>query len=88
MFRGFAACLFSGSIVSGMVLGIDEVTVLFAEVSVALSKLVILVVSGSKRESVFKKAYLEPGGVFRGRFDTLIPPMASDKAPGLGARCD
>ena len=71
-----------------MVLGIDEVTVLFAEVSVALSKLVILVVSGSKRESVFKKAYLEPGGVFRGRFDTLIPPMASDKAPGLGARCD
>lgn len=69
-----------------MVLGIGEVTVLFVEVSVALSKLVILVVSGSKRESVFKKAYLEPGGVFRGRFDTLIPPMASDKAPGIGAR--
>ena len=69
-----------------MVLGIGEVTVLFVEVSVALSKLVILVVSGSKRESVFKKAYLEPGGVFRGRFDFLIPPMASDKAPGLGAR--
>ena len=85
MFRGFAACLFSGSIVSGMVLGIDEVTVLFAEVSVALSKLVILVVSGSKRESVFKKAYLVPGGVFRGRFDTLIPPMPSDEAPGLDA---
>ena len=71
-----------------MVLGMDEVTVLFVEVSVTPSKLVILVVSGSKRESVFKKAYLEPGGVFRGRFDTLIPPMASDKAPGLGARCD
>ena len=64
----------------------DEVTVLFVEVSVTPSKLVILVVSGSKRESVFKKAYLEPGGVFRGRFDFLIPPMASDKAPGLGAR--
>jgi len=69
-----------------MVLGMDEVTVLFVEVSVTPSKLVILVVSGSKRESVFKKAYLEPGGVFRGRFDTLIPPMASDKAPGIGAR--
>ena len=58
----------------------------FVEVSVAPSKLVILVVSGSKRELVFKKAYLVPGGVFKGRFDTLIPPMASDKAPGIGAR--
>ena len=86
MFRGFAACLFSGSIVSGMVLGMDEVKVLFVEASVILSRLVTIVVSGSKRESVFKKAYLEPGGVFRGRFDFLIPPMASDKAPGLGAR--
>ena len=85
MFRGFAACLFSGSIVSGMVLGIGEVTVLFVEVSVAPSKLVILVVSGSKRELVFKKAYLVPGGVFKGRFDTLIPPMPSDEAPGLDA---
>ena len=85
MFRGFAACLFSGSIVSGMVLGMDEVTVLFVEVSVAPSKLVILVVSGSKRELVFKKAYLVPGGVFKGRFDTLITPMPSDEAPGLDA---
>ena len=68
-----------------MVLGMGEVTVVFVEVSVAPSKLVILVVSGSKRESVFKKAYLEPGGVFRGRFDTLITPMPSDEAPGLDA---
>jgi len=71
-----------------MVLGMDEVTVLFVEVSVTPSKLVILVVSGSKIELVFKKAYLVPGGVFKGRFDTLIPPMPSDEAPGLDARCD
>ena len=80
--------MFSGSIVSGMVLGMDEVKVLCVEASVILSRLVTIVVSGSKRESVFKKAYLEPGGVFRGRFDTLIPPMPSDEAPGLDARCN
>ena len=77
--------MFSGSIVSGMVLGMDEVKVLFVEASVILSRLVTIVVSGSKRESVFKKAYLVPGGVFKGRFDTLIPPMPSDEAPGLDA---
>lgn len=71
-----------------MLLGMDEVKVDCVEASVILSRLVTIVVSGSKRETVSKKAYLEPGGVFRGRFDTLIPPMASDKALGLGARCD
>lgn len=78
--------MFSGSIVSGMVFGIDDITVLIVEVTIALPALVVFVVSGSNRESVFRNAYLVPGGVFRGRFDTLIPPVDSDNALGRGAR--
>lgn len=85
-FVGFVACLFSGSIVSGMVLGTTDVKVFIVEVTVALPVLVIFVVSGSKSESVFRNAYLVPGGVFRGRFDTFIPPVGSDNAPGRDAR--